>query len=74
MKRYLAVVAMVAGLNLQACGQKSTESQSKSSPIGKVENSYRVIRAEREWREILSPEQYEVLRNKGTEYPGTGKY
>ena len=27
-----------------------------------------------EWKKILTPEQYEVLRNKGTERPGTGKF
>ena len=34
----------------------------------------KVIKSEQEWREELSPEQYEVLRNKGTEHPFTGKY
>ncbi len=29
---------------------------------------------EEEWRERLTPEQYAVLRERGTEAPGTGKY
>src|SRR5258708_1993704 len=26
------------------------------------------------WKEKLTPEQYEIMRKKGTEVPGTGKY
>jgi peptide-methionine (R)-S-oxide reductase len=33
-----------------------------------------VERSEREWRERLTPDQYVVLRQKGTEPPFTGKY
>jgi peptide-methionine (R)-S-oxide reductase len=29
---------------------------------------------EAEWKNMLSPEQYRILRQKGTEYPGTGEY
>jgi peptide-methionine (R)-S-oxide reductase len=33
-----------------------------------------VSKTDEEWREQLTPEQYEVLRRKGTERAGTGKY
>ena len=33
-----------------------------------------VVKSEEEWRSLLSSEQYEVLRRKGTERPWSGKY
>ncbi|XP_058082667.1 peptide methionine sulfoxide reductase B5-like [Magnolia sinica] len=33
-----------------------------------------VKKSEEEWHAILSPEQFRILRQKGTEYPGTGEY
>lgn len=34
----------------------------------------KIVRSEKEWEEMLSPEEYYVLRQKGTERPFTGKY
>ncbi|MEM1243904.1 MAG: peptide-methionine (R)-S-oxide reductase MsrB [Pseudomonadota bacterium] len=31
-------------------------------------------KTEAEWRESLTPEEYKILREKGTEAPGTGEY
>ncbi|MEM6517383.1 MAG: peptide-methionine (R)-S-oxide reductase, partial [Bacteroidota bacterium] len=34
----------------------------------------RVEKTEAEWRKQLTPEQYRITRQKGTEAPGTGEF
>lgn len=34
----------------------------------------KLIKSEEEWKRELTPEQYRILREKGTEAPGTGEY
>lgn len=36
-----------------------------------LDAAYEVTRTEAEWRELLTPEQYAVMRQHGTERPGT---
>lgn len=36
--------------------------------------SEKITRTEDEWKKLLTPEQYRVLREKGTERAGTGEY
>jgi len=36
--------------------------------------SPKVVKTEQEWREELTPEEYDVLRRQGTEPPFTGRY
>jgi peptide-methionine (R)-S-oxide reductase len=35
---------------------------------------YAIEKSEQEWKAQLSPEEYRILREKGTEYPHTGRY
>lgn len=48
---------------------KTDTINSKSDPM-----DYKIKKTEAEWKAELTPEQYEILREKGTEYPGTGAY
>lgn len=34
----------------------------------------RMVKSDQEWKKLLTPQQYEVLRNKDTERAGTGEY
>lgn len=36
--------------------------------------SKKVIKTDEEWRKVLTPEQYRILRQKGTDLPGEGGY
>jgi peptide-methionine (R)-S-oxide reductase len=46
-------------------------SSRKSESIAKTSSKFEVTKTEAQWRKILTPAQFEVLRKEGTERPGT---
>ncbi|MEJ5259209.1 MAG: peptide-methionine (R)-S-oxide reductase MsrB [Anaerohalosphaeraceae bacterium] len=60
---------------LNRVGENKPMSQVDPAPNEASENSSeKVIKSDAEWRRILTPEQYYILRKKGTEQPYTGVY
>jgi len=77
MKLLLNLSAVLLLLNTTACSQATTKtstdtSQAKTKTMSN--DTGKVAHTEDEWKKKLSPEQYRILRQKGTEYAFSGKY
>ncbi len=66
---YLIVLGIILTLTIPACSQ-----QKKPTKKGDSEQTFPVVKSEEEWKKVLTPNQYYVLRQKGTERPFTGTY
>ena len=64
--RRLVSFSIAAALSLASCSQQNQSTSSKMIP--------QVIKTEEEWKSELSPEQFRILREKGTERAFTGEF
>ena len=75
--KHTFLILLGVSIMLTSCGQqKNTPQKSKTekSTTMNSNDTNQVVKTEEEWKNLLSPDQYYVLREKGTEAPFTGKY
>jgi len=73
-------IALLVTLTFQSCYSQNSNTKKeimendKKNPVYSKTDSSKVTLKDEEWKKILSPEVYQVARQKGTERPFTSKY
>jgi methionine-R-sulfoxide reductase len=73
MKKILLMINLSLASLLASC-QNPTNTKAITPQNDKIMNDLKINKTEEEWKKTLTPDQYYILREKGTEAPYTGKY
>ncbi len=73
MRKFVLALLPVACV-LVACNEVTSGTETNMSMTNQNNDTNKVVKSEDEWKKTLSPEQYYILREKGTESPFTGKF
>ena len=68
---FISILGLLCIFSFQSCAQQNSSSESQK---GLKNHTFEVQKSEAEWKEILDPLEYKVLREAGTERAFTGKY
>jgi len=71
MRTILSILILVFSVSCTSIAQKKKEQAEKKIMTKKID---KVVKTDAEWKAILSPQEYYVLREKGTDRPGDGGY
>lgn len=74
MKTIYFTTALLTVLNLTISCTNAQNNQKNTTKMTNDSNSQQLVKTEEEWKKQLTPEQYDVLRNKATDRPFTGQY
>ena len=76
--RLLPILSFMMLLAFASCAQKTSNEKAKTSDksekMATTNTIEKVVKTEEEWKSLLTPQQFEVLRQQGTERSFTGKY
>jgi peptide-methionine (R)-S-oxide reductase len=73
MSRVVYLIVLITLVNT-ACSNAQSNNKYPDPKTADTKAVYPMKLSEAEWKKRLTPEQYHILREKGTEAPGTGKY
>jgi peptide-methionine (R)-S-oxide reductase len=74
MKHIQNIIILVLAMTFSACGQSKKSNEYNMNTKEHTNQDFEVKKSENEWRNELTPLQYEVTRKCGTERPFTGKF